>query len=240
MVAGFDRYFQIAPCFRDEDSRADRSPGEFYQLDMEMSFVTQEEIFKTIEDLLYYLFTRHGDKDVTRPPFRRIPYREAMLKYGTDKPDLRNPLEIIDITDIFRETKFMAFSNVIKDGGVVRAIPVRGISNRPRKFFDDMICFSQSIGAKGLAYIVWSSGNEKSPIVKFMSRTEIDNLKVAGNIMDGDVMFFIAEDEKTACELTGKVRTKLATELCIIDESVFSFCWIIDFPCMNLMNRLLK
>lgn len=240
MVAGFDRYFQIAPCFRDEDARADRTPGEFYQLDIEMSFVTQEEIFKTVEALLYYLFVKYGDKDVSKPPFRRILYREAMLKYGTDKPDLRNPLEIIDVTDVFRKSGFMTFSNAIKEGGVVRAITVKGISEQPRKFYDDMISFSQSIGAKGLAYIIWSSVAEKSPIVKYMSRTEIDNLKQAGNINEGDVMFFIAENEKTACGLAGQVRTEVAARLGIIDKNSFSFCWITDFPMYELSEQTAK
>jgi aspartyl-tRNA synthetase len=230
MVAGFDRYFQIAPCFRDEDARADRTPGEFYQLDMEMSFVTQEEIFRTVEELLYHIFLKHGDKEVIKPPFRKMAYREAMLKYGTDKPDLRNPLEIIDVTNILKETGFLAFTDIIKEGGVIRAIPVKGISNQPRKFFDDMISFSQSIGAKGLAYIIWSQGIEKSPVVKFMSRTEIDNLMLAGNIRDGDVMFFVADNEKTACELAGRVRSELAARLGLIDKGIFSFCWIVDFP----------
>ncbi|MCP4180040.1 MAG: aspartate--tRNA ligase [bacterium] len=234
MVAGFDRYFQIAPCFRDEDARADRSPGEFYQLDVEMSFVTQDDVFKAMELLFTHVFNKFSDKKGIEAPFPRIPYREAMLKYGSDKPDLRNPLEIIDVSDIFANSKFNAFSGVIKKGGVVRAITVRNIDNRPRKFFDDMVKYAQSIGSKGLGYIIWTGGKEKSPIVKFLSKEELDKLKIAGSIGDGDVMFFIADKEKNVCDIAGKVRTELANRLELIDQDSFKFCWIIDFPMFEL------
>jgi len=234
MVAGFDRYFQIAPCFRDEDARADRSPGEFYQLDVEMSFVTQEDVFAAMETLFTHIFDKFTDKEVTEAPFPRIPYREAMLKYGSDKPDLRNPLEIIDVSEIFINSGFNAFSGVIKKGGVVRAITVKNIDSRPRKFFDDMVKYAQSIGSKGLGYIIWSEGKEKSPIVKFLSRDELDNLKKAGSIEDGDVMFFVADKEKNVCDIAGKVRTELANRLDLIDQNSFKFCWIIDFPMFEL------
>ncbi|MBN1663674.1 MAG: aspartate--tRNA ligase [Deltaproteobacteria bacterium] len=230
MVAGFDRYFQIAPCFRDEDARADRSPGEFYQLDLEMSFVTQEDVFAVVEDVLTGLFQEFSAKKITTPPYPRIPYREAMKRYGTDKPDLRNPLQMIDVTDIFRDTQFKAFGGVVKQGGIVRAIVVKEIANQSRKFFDDMVAFGQSVGAKGLGYIVWSDGKEKSPIVKFLSRSELDALSAKGGIEDGDVMFFLADREDLVCDIGGKVRTELGKTLGLIDENVFHLCWIVDFP----------
>lgn len=234
MVAGFDRYFQIAPCFRDEDARADRSPGEFYQLDVEMSFVTQDDVFEAMELLFTHVFNKFSDKKGIEAPFPRIPYKEAMLKYGSDKPDLRNPLEIIDVSDIFANSGFNAFSGVIKKGGVVRAITVRNIDGRPRKFFDDMGKYAQSIGSKGLGYIIWTDGKEKSPIVKFLSREELDNLKKIGSIEDGDVMFFIADKLNNATTIAGKVRTELADRLELIDQDSFKFCWIIDFPMFEL------
>jgi aspartyl-tRNA synthetase len=234
MVAGFDRYFQIAPCFRDEDARADRSPGEFYQLDMEMSFVTQDDVFAVIEDLFKTIFTKFSTKKIEMPPYVRIPFKEAKLKYGTDKPDLRNPLEIKDVSEIFRNSGFNAFAGVVKNSGVVRAIAVRGIAGQPRKFYDDMIEFAKSVGSKGLGYIVWENGQEKSPIVKFMKREELDALKQIWDIKDGDAMFFIADKEKKACEIGGAVRTELANRLNLIDKNVFKFCWIVDFPMFEL------
>lgn len=230
MVAGFDRYFQIAPCFRDEDARADRSPGEFYQLDIEMSFATQEDIFAVVEKLLHSVFNTFGEKEVDDIPFVRIPYLESMLKYGTDKPDLRNPLEIIDVSEIFKESGFNAFASVVKKGGVVRAIKVANIADKPRSFYDNMISFAQSVGAKGMAYIIWTGGEEKSPIVKFMNRGELDALKEVADISDGDVMFFLADKEKAVCDIAGQVRTELANRLDLIDDSKFRFCWIVDFP----------
>jgi aspartyl-tRNA synthetase len=230
MIAGFDRYFQIAPCFRDEDARADRTPGEFYQLDLEMSFATQEDVFEVVENVLSGVFREFSSKKITEPPFQRISYREALLRFGSDKPDLRNPLEIVDVTHVFTDSQFNAFSRVVKQGGVVRAIPVKGIANQSRKFYDDMVAFGQSVGAKGLAYIVWSGGKEKSPIVKFLSRSELDALKEAGVIQDGDAMFFIADKEKTACEIGGQVRTELARKLGLIEKDDFHFCWVVDFP----------
>lgn len=230
MIAGFDRYFQIAPCFRDEDARADRTPGEFYQLDLEMSFVTQEDVFEVIEHVMYGVFREFSSNSITEPPFQRIPYREAMLRYGTDKPDLRNPLQMLDVTAVFSNTQFNAFANMIKQGGVIRAIPVKGIAAQSRKFYDDMVAFGQSIGAKGLAYIIWSNGKQKSPLVKFMSRAELDALQEIGGIQDGDAMFFIADQEQIACKIGGQVRTELGNTLGLIDENTFHFCWIVDFP----------
>ncbi len=234
MVAGFDRYFQIAPCFRDEDARADRSPGEFYQLDLEMSFATQDDVFAVVESLFSGVFRDFSNKVMDTPPFVRIPFSEAMKVYGTDKPDLRNPLRIHDVTEIFRNSSFNAFSNVVKGGGVVRAIPVKNISSQPRKFFDDMVTYAQSIGSKGLAYIVWSAGEKKSPIVKFLSAEEITAIEKAGNISDGDAIFFVADKEKKACEIGGLVRTELAKRLDLIEKGSFRFCWIVDFPMFEL------
>ena len=234
MVAGFDRYFQIAPCFRDEDARADRSPGEFYQLDVEMSFATQDDVFEVIEKLMHDLFTKFSDKTIDSIPFKRIPYLESMLKYGNDKPDLRNPLEIIDVSEIFAKSGFNAFASVVKKGGVVRAIKVANIADKPRSFYDNMIAYAQSVGAKGMAYIIWTGGEEKSPIVKFMDRAELDALKETANIADGDAMFFLADKEKVTCEIAGHVRTELGDRLELIDESEFKFCWIVDFPMFEL------
>jgi len=234
MVAGFDRYFQIAPCFRDEDARADRSPGEFYQLDVEMSFVTQDDVFQAMEELMTHLFKKFSTKKVTATPFPRISYREAMLKYGCDKPDLRNPLTIIDVSKIFENSAFNAFSGVVKKGGVVRAVKVPGISAQPRKFFDDMVKFAQEVGSKGLGYIVFETEQLKSPIVKFLSETEIASIRTEAQISDGDVIFFVAEKEQKAAEIAGKVRTELATRLNLIEKDCFKFCWIVDFPMFEL------
>ena len=230
MVSGFDRYFQIAPCFRDEDARADRSPGEFYQLDMEMSFVEQDDIFKVVEGLLENIMDKFSEKDFTRPPFVRIPYREAIRRFGSDKPDLRNPLEMIDVTELFRGCDFKAFAGTVADGGVVRAIKAPKVAGKPRKFFDDMIGFAQENGAKGMAYIIWSEGTEKSPIVKFLSRETIDALKAAGNVEDGDALFFLADKEKLVSKVGGAVITELGRKLELIDPNVYKFCWIVDFP----------
>ena len=230
MVSGFDRYFQIAPCFRDEDARADRSPGEFYQLDMEMSFVEQDDIFTVVEGLLENIMDKFSEKDFTRPPFVRIPYREAIRRFGSDKPDLRNPLEMIDVTELFRGCDFKAFAGTVADGGVVRAIKAPKVAGKPRKFFDDMIGFAQENGAKGMAYIIWSEGTEKSPIVKFLSRETIDALKAAGNVEDGDALFFLADKEKLVSKVGGAVITELGRKLELIDPNVYKFCWIVDFP----------
>ncbi len=230
MVAGFDKYFQIAPCFRDEDARADRSPGEFYQLDMEMSFVTQDDIFTVIEDLFDDIFEKFSKKDVDKAPFVRIPYAESMRRYGSDKPDLRNPLEMIEVTEVFRDCDFKAFAGVVAKGGVVRAIKAPGVGDKSRKFFDDMIKFAQSVGAKGMAYIIWNEEGEKSPIAKFLSREALDQLKADGGINSGDALFFLADKEKEVMNIGGHVITELGKQLDLIDPNVFKFCWIVDFP----------
>ena len=230
MVSGFDRYFQIAPCFRDEDARADRSPGEFYQLDIEMSFVEQDQIFAVVEGLLQDILKKFSTKKFSTDPFVRIPYREAISRFGSDKPDLRNPLEMIDVSEYFRNSEFKAFASTVANGGVVRAIKAPKVAGKPRKFFDDMIAFAQENGAKGMAYIIWSEGTEKSPIVKFLSREVIDGLKAAGKVEDGDALFFLADKEKVACKIGGAVIPELGRRLDLIDQNEFKFCWIVDFP----------
>ena len=234
MVAGFDRYFQIAPCFRDEDARADRSPGEFYQLDIEMSYATQDDIFAILEDLLTDIFPKFTTKQISPAPFPRIPFRESMERYGTDKPDLRNPLEMIDVTDVFKNSGFQAFSKTVASGGVVKAIKVSGIAKadnpQPRRFYDEMIAFAQENGAKGMAYIIWSAGETKSPIVKFLTGNELPTLAEKAGIQDGDVLFFLADKRALVNSVGGKVIAELGRRLGLIDPNVFKFCWIVDFP----------
>lgn len=230
MVAGFDRYFQVAPCFRDEDARADRSPGEFYQLDIEMSYVTQDEVFEVVEDVLLGVFKEFSGNTIDETPFRRIPYREAMVKYGTDKPDLRIPIEMCDVTSVFEHTQLKAFGNVISNGGVVRAIPVRGIADRPRSFFDKLVEFAKECGSKGLAYLVWSGSDVKGPIRKFMSDDEIETLRVSMRMNDGDVVFFVCDLPGPASKISGEVRSRLGADLDLIEKDVFRFCWVVDFP----------
>jgi aspartyl-tRNA synthetase len=234
MVSGFDRYFQIAPCFRDEDARADRSPGEFYQLDMELSFATQDDVFAVNEKLLATIFKEFSTKKVDGIPFIRIPYREAMDKYGSDKPDLRNPLIMQDVSAVFRTCGFKAFAGVVEKGGVVKTIAVKGCAGQPRKFFDDMVAFAQSVGAKGLGYISWAEGEAKGPIAKFLSADELAQLKTLGGVADGDTMFFIADTLKGAQSIGGHVRTELGNRLDLLEKDVFRFCWIVDFPMFEL------
>jgi aspartyl-tRNA synthetase len=234
MTSGFDRYFQIAPCFRDEDARADRSPGEFYQLDMEMAFATQDDVFEVNEHVLHKIFTEFSDKQVDDIPFKRIPFREAMEKYGTDKPDLRNPLIMQDASELFRGCDFKAFAGVVASGGVVKTIAARGCAGESRKFFDDMIKFAQSVGSKGLGYLRWIDGEIQSPIAKFLSEETLNQLKELGGVGDGDVMFFVADKVKEATEIGAAVRDELGKRLGLIDPDVFKFCWIVDFPMYEL------
>ncbi len=234
MVAGFDRYFQIAPCFRDEDARADRSPGEFYQMDMEMSFVEQDDIFAVIEGLLDDVFGKFGKKKFAPSPFPRIPYRESMRRFGSDKPDLRNPLEMIDVTEHFVGSEFKAFASIASSGGVIRAIRAPQVGAKPRKFFDDMIEHAKTFGAKGMAYIIWNAGEVKSPIVKFLTPEVVEALKTVGGVADGDALFFIADQEKMAQKIGGGVIPELGRQLNLIDPNEFKFCWIVDFPMFEL------
>jgi aspartyl-tRNA synthetase len=233
MVSGFDRYFQIAPCFRDEDARADRAPGEFYQLDIEMSYVTQEDVFSTIEPVLYGLFTEFANgKTVTKAPFPRITYADSMLKYGSDKPDLRNPIILSDVTSVFAESGFSIFVGAIKAGAVVRAIPAPNTHSQPRSFFDKMIAHAQTeLGAKGLAYITFDeTGNAKGPIAKFLNEAQLNELKEKAGLSNGDSVFFSCSKADEAAKLAGRVRTKLGEDLGLIEQNIFKFCWIVDFP----------
>ncbi len=231
MVAGFDRYFQIAPCFRDEDARADRSPGEFYQLDFEMSFVTQDDVFATIEPVLQGVFEEFADgKAVTPAPFPRIPYREAMLKYGTDKPDLRNPLMIGDVTEHFRGGGFGMFARIIAEGGVVRAIPAPGAGERARSFFDGMGDWARGEGYAGLGYINIKNGEPGGPIAKNLGEAATAKLIEALGLGPDDGVFFAAGKAALAARLAGAARTRVGEELGLIEEKALRFCWIVDFP----------
>lgn len=226
MVSGFDRYFQIAPCFRDEDARADRSPGEFYQLDFEMAFATQEDVFAVAEEVLYETFTKFTDKEVSKPPFVRIPYAESMLKYGTDKPDLRNPLVIVEISDMFEETDFKPFLKK-----TVRSINVPGAAKQSKSWFKKMEEFALSIGMKGLGYVkVRDDMTFDGPIDKFLKEGDREELIKRNNSNAGDVIYFIADTEKDAPKLAGQIRTEVATRLDLIDKSKFEMCFIVDFP----------
>ncbi len=234
MVSGFDKYFQIAPCFRDEDARADRSPGEFYQLDIEMSFVTQDDVFAVVEDVLSSVFCEFSDWKVSDTPFVRIPYKEAMLKYGTDKPDLRNPIEMVDVTELFATSGFNAFAGAIKKGAVVRAIPVKSLVGKPRSFFDKLVQFAIDSGSKGLAYLSWNEGEIKGPIAKFLTDDEMAALATQCNVDTGDVVFFVCDIPAKAAEIGGKIRSKLGVDLELIEDGVYKFCWIVDFPMFEL------
>lgn len=231
MCSGFDKYFQIAPCFRDEDARADRSPGEFYQLDMEMAFATQEDVFAVIEPVMQSVFKEFSDKKISDLPFVRISYKDSMLKYGNDKPDLRNPLIIRDISSAFEGSDFSIFAKTVAKGGVVRAIPSPKTASQPRSFFDKKISFAQGLGAPGLGYISFDeTGKAKGPIAKFLDENRLNKIKEICNIGNGDSVFFSSGNEKDACHIAGNVRTHLGEELNLIEKDSFKFCWIVDFP----------
>ncbi|MFC9852125.1 aspartate--tRNA ligase [Streptomyces prasinus] len=226
MVSGFDRYFQIAPCFRDEDARADRSPGEFYQLDVEMSFVEQEDVFQPIEKLMTELFEEFGNGRHVTSPFPRIPFREAMLKYGSDKPDLRAKLELVDITDVFEGSEFKAFA-----GKHVRALPVPDVSGQPRKFFDQLGDYAVAQGAKGLAWVrVAEDGSLTGPIAKFLTEANIAELTKRLSLAPGHAVFFGAGEFDEVSKVMGAVRVEAAKRAGQFEENVFRFCWIVDFP----------
>ena len=230
MVAGFDKYFQIAACFRDEDARADRSPGEFYQIDIEMSYVTQDDIFAVVEGLMCRLFDELSDRQIVTRPFPRIPYLEVMEKYGTDKPDIRFGLEMVDATDLFGECELKVFSGVVKSGGAIKVINAKGVATRPRKFFDDAEAFAKTEGAKGLAWIVLRDGEMRGPIVKFLSEGERAALVERTGMAEGDAAFFGAGPRVETNGMLGKVRVHLAEALGLIDDRQAAFCWIVDFP----------
>ena len=228
MVSGIDKYFQIAPCFRDEDARADRAPGEFYQLDMEMSFATQEDVFQVMEPVMYNTFKKFSDKKIAKYPFPRITYKEAMLKYGSDKPDLRNPLYIIDLSDFFKKCTFKPFID-----RTVRAIKVEG--HMSKGFHEKMLSYAMSIGMQGLGYLeVQEDMSFKGPIDKFIPEDLKKTLIELADLKQNDTIFFIADNEKRATELAGQIRTELGNKLNLIDKDVFQFCWIIDFPMFEL------
>ena len=228
MVSGIDKYFQIAPCFRDEDARADRAPGEFYQLDMEMSFATQEDVFNVIEPVIYNTFKKFSNKEISSAPFRRITYKDAMLKYGSDKPDLRNPLFIIDLSEFFNKCTFKPFIN-----RTVRAIKVSG--HMSKGFHEKMLDYAMSIGMGGLGYLeVQEDMSFKGPIDKFIPDELKKELLEIADLQKDDTIFFIADNEKRATELAGQIRTELAKRLDLIDDSKFEFCWIVDFPMFEI------
>ena len=231
MISGIDKYFQIAPCFRDEDARSDRAPGEFYQLDMEMSYATQEDVFNVMEPVIYNTFKKFSDKKISQYPFPRISYKDAMVKYGTDKPDLRNPLFIIDVTEFFQRCTFKPFIN-----RTVRAIKVH--ADMSKGFHEKMLAFATSIGMGGLGYLeVEEDLSYKGPIDKFIPDDMKKELLDLADLKYGDTIFFIADNEKRANDFAGQIRTELGKRLNLIDESLFSFCWIIDFPMFELNER---
>ncbi len=235
MVAGFDRYFQIAPCFRDEASRADRSPGEFYQLDFEMSFVTQEDVFATIEPVIAGVFEEFADgRTVSKPPFRRIPFDQSMLDYGSDKPDLRNPLIIRDVTAQFAGSGFGLFAKIAASGGIVRAIPAPGCAGNPRSFFDKLNEWAREQGSGGLGYITFDADGAKGPIARNLEADRAEAIRVACGLNPGDAVFFAAGKRDEAPKFSGAVRTKLGQELGLITAGNFEFCWITDFPMYEL------
>ena len=227
MVSGIDKYFQIAPCFRDEDSRADRTPGEFYQLDMEMSFASQEDVLTSIEPVIYNAFKQFSDKEINTYPFPRLKYKDVMLKYGTDKPDLRNPLEIVDVSDIFENLELRAFKNM-----VVRVIATHDVGDKPRSFFEDMTDFAiKELKAKGLAWLrILDDGSFQGPIAKFITDEARVEMQKRTNSKPGDCIFFVAEVPGVVEKLAGQVRDELGKRLDLIDNNKFEFCWIVDFP----------
>ena len=228
MVSGIDKYFQIAPCFRDEDARADRAPGEFYQLDMEMSFATQEDVFQVVEPVIYNTFKKFSDKQISEAPFKRITYKEAMVKYGSDKPDLRNPLFIIDLSEFFNKCTFKPFIN-----RTVRAIKVNG--HMSKGFHEKMLNYAMSIGMGGLGYLeVQEDMTFKGPIDKFIPEELKKKLLEIADLQKNDTIFFIADNEKRATELAGQIRTELGKRLNLIDSNKFEFCWIVDFPMFEM------
>ena len=235
MVSGFDKYFQIAPCFRDEDARADRSPGEFYQLDVEMSFVEQEDIFKVIETLFLKLFRAFSNKKILNEKFPRITYENAMLKYGSDKPDLRNPLEITDLTNIFEreDVSFEIFKKLVRNGSIVRALVTKNTLDKPRSFFDGIDKWAKDQGSSGLAYLSLEKGdkiNAKGPIGKFFSENSLIEIMKQTNSNFGDTVFLSCGNKNDVEKILSNARTKIAEDLNLIDKDCFSFCWVVDYP----------
>ena len=231
MVAGFDRYFQIAPCFRDEASRADRSPGEFYQLDFEMSYVTQEDVFATIEPVIAGVFNEFGEgRAVTPTPFPQIPYDQAMLEYGSDKPDMRNPLRIADVTAHYAGSGFGLFAKIAAAGGIVRAVPAPGAAAQPRSFFDKLNEWARAEGQGGLGYIVYDTEGPKGPIARNLEPERAEAIRSACGVNPGDAVFFVGGKKDVAEKFAGVVRNRIAEELNLSEKGAFRFCWITDFP----------
>jgi aspartyl-tRNA synthetase len=235
MVAGFDRYFQIAPCFRDEASRADRSPGEFYQLDFEMSYVTQEDVFNTIEPVIAGVFEEFSaGRGVTKPPFPRIPYDQAMLQFGSDKPDLRNPIRIADVTQYYAGSGFGLFARIAASGGIVRAVPAPGAGSQPRSFFDRLNDWAKAEGQGGLGYITYDAEGPKGPIARNLEPDRAEAIRAACGLNPGDAVFFVGGKKDTAPKFAGAVRTRLCEELTLLEKGSFRFCWVTDFPMFEL------
>ena len=235
MVSGFDKYFQIAPCFRDEDARADRSPGEFYQLDLEMSFVDQEDVFNVVEKLMVNTFKEFSNKKLLFDKFPRITYKEAMLKYGSDKPDLRNPLIINDITEIFsrEDVKFEIFKKLVKSGSKVRCIVTKNTKDKPRSFFDNIDKWAKEQGASGLAYFTFEKDemiSGKGPVGKFFSSASLEEIMKLTGAEVGDSIFLACSKQQELEKITSLARTKIAKDLDLIDDDVFAFCWVVDYP----------
>ena len=244
MVSGFDKYFQIAPCFRDEDARADRSPGEFYQLDLEMSFVEQEDVFNVVEKLMVNLFKQFSSRKITNEKFPRISYEEAMMKYGTDKPDLRNPLIIHDLTSLFtrEDVKFDIFKKLVKKGSSVRAIITKNTKDKPRSFFDNIDKWAKELGASGLAYFTLEKDKEikgKGPVGKFFSEASLKELMKSCKAEIGDSVFLLVA-KKDIQKILSLARDKIAKDLNIINKNQFSFCWIVDYPMYEYDDNLKK
>ena len=245
MVSGFDKYFQIAPCFRDEDARADRSPGEFYQLDLEMSFVEQEDIFKVVEKLFVNTFKKFSNKKLLFNQFPRIPFKESMIKYGTDKPDLRNPLVINDITEIFlrEDVSFEIFKKLVKSGSKVRCIATKNTKDKPRSFFDNIDKWAKEQGASGLAYFTIEKDREifaKGPVGKFFSKDSLNEIMVKTDAEVGDSIFLACGKQGEVEKITSLARDKIGKDLGLIDENVFAFCWIVDYPMYELDSQTNK
>ena len=239
MVSGFDRYFQIAPCFRDEDARADRSPGEFYQLDLEMSFVEQEDVFEVVEKLMISLFKKFSKKKMMFTKFPKISYKESLLKYGTDKPDLRNPLIISDITNIFvrDDVSFEIFKKLVKSGSNVRCIVTKNTKDKPRSFFDNIDKWSKEQGASGLAYFTIEKNKDfvaKGPVGKFFSSDALSEIMKISGAKTGDSIFLACGKTKELERITSLARDKIANDLNLIDENSFAFCWIVDYPMFEI------
>ena len=245
MVSGFDKYFQIAPCFRDEDARADRSPGEFYQLDLEMSFVEQDDVFKIVEELLVSTFKKFSKKKLMFKQFPQISYSDALLKYGTDKPDLRNPLIIKDITEIFlrKDVSFEIFKKLVKSGSKVRCILTKNTKDNPRSFFDNIDKWAKEQGASGLAYFSLEKDKEisaKGPIGKFFSKEALEEIMVITEAEVGDSIFLACSNQKELERITSLARDKIARDLNLIDENIFAFCWIVDYPMFEINEKTNK